>query len=168
VAELLLGHSLGLGDSYLRFTEEEILQEYLKAIDNLTINDENRLRLQVQVLANKTKISEQIINSKMAEKEKDIEAAVREAEQTKKMLEEIRLQQEIQKAEHEIDQANHQNLARFVMGLEKSVIINAYDEKDGTQGLLELGAKLRKEREAREKKHELWHRERGKKLAKTI
>ncbi len=41
VAELLLGHSLELGDSYLRFTEEEILLEYVKAIDNLTINDEN-------------------------------------------------------------------------------------------------------------------------------
>jgi integrase len=98
------------------------------------------------------------IDVKLAEKEKEIEAAVGEAEQTKKMLDEIRLQQEIQRAEHEIDQANHQNLARFVMGLEKSVIINTYHEKDGTQGLLELGAKLRKEREAREKKHEQWHR----------
>jgi hypothetical protein len=38
VAELLLGHSLGLGDSYLRFTEEEILQEYNKAIDNGVIH----------------------------------------------------------------------------------------------------------------------------------
>jgi hypothetical protein len=58
VAELLLGHSLGLGGSYLRFTEEENLQEYIKAIDNLTINDENRLRLQVQVLTNNTKDTE--------------------------------------------------------------------------------------------------------------
>jgi hypothetical protein len=120
------------------------------------------------VLANKTQINEQIINSKIAEKEKEIEAAVREAEQTKKMLEEIRLQQEIQKAEHEIDKANHLNLARYMMGLEKSIIINVYDEKDGTRGLLELGAKLRREREAREKKHEQWHRERNKKVAKTI
>ncbi len=53
------------------------------------------------------------------------------------------------------------------MGLEKSVIINAYDEKDGTQGLLELGAKLRREREAREEKHKQWHRERDKKLRKS-
>jgi len=73
VAELLLGHSLGLGDSYLRFTEEEILQEYIKTIDNLTINDENRLRLQVQVLTNMTKDTEQIINAKMAEKDKELQ-----------------------------------------------------------------------------------------------
>lgn len=74
VAELLLGHSLGLGDSYLRFTEEEILQEYIKAIDNLTINDENRLRLQVRVLTNKTKDTEQIINAKLAEKDRELQA----------------------------------------------------------------------------------------------
>ena len=73
MAELLLGHSLGLGDSYLRFTEEEILQEYIKAIDNLTINDENRLRLQVRVLTNKTKNTEQIINAKMAEKDRELQ-----------------------------------------------------------------------------------------------
>ncbi len=73
VAELLLGHSLGLGDSYLRFTEEEILQEYIKTIDNLTINDENRLKLQVQVLANKTKNTEQIINIKIAEKDRELQ-----------------------------------------------------------------------------------------------
>ena len=90
-------------------------------------------------------------------------------EQTKKMLEEIRLQQEIQKAEHEIDQANHKNLARFVMGLEKEIRINVYDDEDGTQGLLELGAKLRREREAREKKHGQWHiRERAEEEGRNL
>jgi integrase len=92
--------------------------------------------------------------------------SIQEAEQTKKMLEEIRLQQEILKAEREIDQANHQNLARFVMGLEKEIKINVYDEEDGTQGLLELGAKLRREREAREEKHQQWHRQQAEKRRK--
>ncbi len=73
VAELLLGHSLGLGDSYLRFTEEEIMEEYIKALDNLTINDESRLRLQINVLTSKTKDTEQIIDAKMAEKDRELQ-----------------------------------------------------------------------------------------------
>lgn len=36
--ELLLGHSLGVTDSYIRFTEEQMLEDYLKIIDHLTIN----------------------------------------------------------------------------------------------------------------------------------
>jgi hypothetical protein len=170
--EFLIGHNLGLARSYYKPIERDVLADYLKAVELLTINDNDKTTLKKQVaeLAEKSREEDYVIKGKLAEKEKEIEAAAREAEQTKKMLEEIRLQQEIQKAEREIDQANHENLARFVMGLEKSVIINAYDEKDGTQGLLKLGAKLRTEREAREKKHQKWHssRERDKKLAKTM
>jgi integrase len=36
--ETLMGHSLGLSDSYYRPTEEEILNDYQKAVDVLTIN----------------------------------------------------------------------------------------------------------------------------------
>jgi len=35
--EMLMGHSLGLGDSYYRPTEEELLESYLKAVPDLTI-----------------------------------------------------------------------------------------------------------------------------------
>jgi hypothetical protein len=90
----------------------------------------------------------------------------KKAEETMEKLKELQMQQEILKAEREIQQANHENLARFVMGLEKSLIINTYDQKDGAQGLLELGAKLRREREAREEKHKQWHRDQDKKLHK--
>jgi integrase len=36
--EMCLGHSLGVSDSYIRFTEEQMLQDYQKAIEYLTIN----------------------------------------------------------------------------------------------------------------------------------
>ena len=36
--EILMGHSLGVTDSYARFTEEEMLKDYLLGIDNLTVN----------------------------------------------------------------------------------------------------------------------------------
>lgn len=50
--EYLVGHrvSRGLDVNYDRTTEEDRLQEYLKAIDLLTINPENRLRLKINQL----------------------------------------------------------------------------------------------------------------------
>jgi integrase len=50
VREMLLGHSIQLGDSYYRPQPEELLNEYLKASDLLTINEENRLKRKVQML----------------------------------------------------------------------------------------------------------------------
>ncbi|MGH9987328.1 MAG: tyrosine-type recombinase/integrase, partial [Nitrososphaeraceae archaeon] len=47
--EYLVGHrySRGLDENYDRTSEEDRLKEFLKAVNNLTINEENRLRLQV-------------------------------------------------------------------------------------------------------------------------
>jgi integrase len=51
--ELFLGHSIGLDDHYFKPGENYVLQEYLKAVDNLTINEENRLRKELVKLAQK-------------------------------------------------------------------------------------------------------------------
>jgi len=48
--EKLMGHSVGISDSYYRATESELLEDYLKAIDLLTINEENRLQKKVESL----------------------------------------------------------------------------------------------------------------------
>jgi len=48
--EKLMGHSVGISDSYYRATESELLDDYLKAIDLLTINEESRLRNKVKDL----------------------------------------------------------------------------------------------------------------------
>lgn len=47
--EALLGHKTGLRGTY-RKTPEKRLLEYLKAVNNLTINEENRLKLKVKSL----------------------------------------------------------------------------------------------------------------------
>jgi hypothetical protein len=74
IIEVSMGHSLGgVSDSYFRPREEEFLEEYLKAVDALTINDENRLKMQVEVLAASTKESEEIINTKLAEKDRELQ-----------------------------------------------------------------------------------------------
>jgi hypothetical protein len=49
--EKLMGHSIGISDSYYRITEGELLDEYLKAVDLLTINENNILRRQVTELS---------------------------------------------------------------------------------------------------------------------
>jgi integrase len=51
--ELILGHSIGLDDHYFKPEENYVLNEYLKAVDNLTINEENRLLKEVINLTKK-------------------------------------------------------------------------------------------------------------------
>lgn len=50
IREMLLGHKIGLASCYYRPTEAEMLSEYEKAINHLTINEENRLRMKVEKL----------------------------------------------------------------------------------------------------------------------
>jgi len=38
--EKLMNHSIGISDSYYRATEQELLEDYLKAVDMLSINDD--------------------------------------------------------------------------------------------------------------------------------
>lgn len=50
IREMLLGHSIGLASSYYKPTDEEMLNEYLKAVDSLTIDPSNRLKREVKIL----------------------------------------------------------------------------------------------------------------------
>jgi len=54
IKELLMGHSVRLDDFYYdknsEKSKQKLLDEYVKAIDNLTISEENRLGLKVQQL----------------------------------------------------------------------------------------------------------------------
>jgi hypothetical protein len=48
--EILMGHNVGISDSYYRPTENELLQDYLRATDALTISQEKHLRHEVEKL----------------------------------------------------------------------------------------------------------------------
>lgn len=50
VVEILTGHSIGLQDNYLRLEETDVLNEYLKAVDLLTVSNEKALQIQVEQL----------------------------------------------------------------------------------------------------------------------
>jgi hypothetical protein len=66
--EKLMNHSCGISDNYYRITPSELLEDYLKAVDLLTINSD-KLVLQKQVLELKEKSKEEnyIIKGKFEE-----------------------------------------------------------------------------------------------------
>jgi hypothetical protein len=47
---MLLGHKIGLASAYYRPTEEEMPEEYSKAIDNPTIDPAHRLQRKIETL----------------------------------------------------------------------------------------------------------------------
>lgn len=74
--ELLMGHDFGISDSYYRPTEKEVLDDYLKAIDLLTINDHKAaLQKQVAELTEKSKEELYILKGQLAESQKEAEQA---------------------------------------------------------------------------------------------
>jgi integrase len=58
IVELLLGHDIGLTGRYYKPTQQDMLNEYLKAVPLLTISDEERLKfkLEERIAIEKTKI----------------------------------------------------------------------------------------------------------------
>jgi integrase len=50
ISEMLQGHKIGLASCYYRPTEQKMYEEYQKAVNLLTINEENRLKIKVELL----------------------------------------------------------------------------------------------------------------------
>ena len=72
--EITMGHNIGISSSYYKPTEKEVLEDYLKAVDLLTINrNEQKLAKQVEELKEKSKDSEYIIKGKLEEKDRQLE-----------------------------------------------------------------------------------------------
>lgn len=71
--EILMGHSIGISDSYYRITESELLDDYLKAIDFLSIDKEKQLQTQLTKLGQRNNEDNYLIKGKLQEKDKEIE-----------------------------------------------------------------------------------------------
>ena len=70
-----MSHSIGVSNSYYKPTEDELLNDYLKAIPFLTISDEHRLQEQVNELSEKTKDNDYVVKARLQEKDAQIEAS---------------------------------------------------------------------------------------------
>ena len=87
--EMLMSHSIGVSNSYYKPTEDELLNDYLKAIPFLTISDEHRLQEQVNELSEKTKDNDYIVKSRLQEKDAQIEALTKKQEQFEHLIQSL-------------------------------------------------------------------------------
>ena len=84
--EVLMGHSIGISDSYYRIPETELLKDYLKALDLLTVNEDNILRHQV------TELSKNIVGAvRMEQIQITTDAVASLSDQILRLQEEIEL-----------------------------------------------------------------------------
>jgi len=70
--EKLMGHSVGISDSYYRATESELLDDYLKAVPALTIGAEHGLQNQIKKIEEETRNNNANIKSQLYDKEQTI------------------------------------------------------------------------------------------------
>jgi integrase len=70
--EILMGHSIGISDSYYRITESELLDDYLKSIDFLCIDKEKQLQTHLHILGEQNNENSYLIKGKLKEKEDQI------------------------------------------------------------------------------------------------
>jgi hypothetical protein len=78
--EKLLSHSIGISDSYYRATEGELLDDYLKAIDSLTIDERNKLKKRIDKLEEKNENEDYIIKARLHEKDEQIKSLLEKQE----------------------------------------------------------------------------------------
>ena len=73
--ELTMGHNIGISASYYKPRIHEVLEDYLKAVDLLTIHGDKLVLLkQVTELKEKTKDNEYVIKAKLQEKDEAIQS----------------------------------------------------------------------------------------------
>jgi integrase len=71
--EICMGNNIGISKSYYKPSERELLEDYVKSVDLLTINnDKSKLEKQVKELSEKSKDSDYIIKAKLQEKDEEI------------------------------------------------------------------------------------------------
>jgi len=88
--EILMGHDIDISESYWRPTEQEVLADYLKAVDVLTINgDKSRLQKQVEDLKQETKDNEYIIKGKLQEKDEELRTVRTELDSMKSQMNDV-------------------------------------------------------------------------------
>lgn len=72
--EITMGHNIGLSSCYYKPTEKEVVEDYVKAIDLLTIsNTSNRFEKEITKLNERNNENQYIISGKLYEKEREID-----------------------------------------------------------------------------------------------
>ena len=85
-----MGHNIGVSESYYKPTESEVMEDYLKAIELLTISgDKIVLQRQVAELKEKRKDNEYIIKAKLQEKDDQVQKLMKKQEQFEQLIQSL-------------------------------------------------------------------------------
>jgi hypothetical protein len=103
--EKLLSHSIGISNSYYRPTENELLEDYLKCIDLISLDKENKLQKQLHKYVDKNNEETYIIKGKLQEKDEEIRSLKQKfesdmtifQEKMEKRMQELFLKVDVQK-----------------------------------------------------------------------
>ena len=93
--KMLLGQDIGLDTAYLKPTEQQLLQKYVKVIDSITINNEHRLQQKVAALEEKQddvnymKLEQLRKDKRLEELEKNLQSQLQTQQKQQKILETI-------------------------------------------------------------------------------
>ena len=87
--EKLLSHSTGISDSYYTATEQELLDDYLKAMDSLTIDERNKLKKRIDSLEEKNENEDYIIKVRLHEKDEQIKSLLQKQEKFEQMIQSL-------------------------------------------------------------------------------
>jgi integrase len=88
--EILLSHNVGISDSYYKPTENDLLEDYLKVTNLLSIDKQSKLETELQTYEEKNKEENYIIKGKLQEREEQIRKLEEKYENSmNKMKEEI-------------------------------------------------------------------------------
>jgi integrase len=112
--KMLLGQDIGIDKSYLKPSDQQLLQKYVRVIDSITINNEHRLQRKVVELTQK---QDDIELMKSEQQRKDLE--LREQMQQQQQQQYKRMIEEFQ----ERDRKEKEELRREVLGYFKAIRI---------------------------------------------
>ena len=87
--ETLMGHSIGISNSYYRATEAELLEEYLIAVDLLTVEERYKLEKQVMQLTLRSKEEVYVVKGQLLEKEEQIKSLSYKFDDLQSMVERL-------------------------------------------------------------------------------
>jgi hypothetical protein len=88
--EILMGHDIGISKPYYKPSEQEPFEDYKKAIDLLTIDSsKSRLEKQIKEIKEKSKDNDNLIKSKLEEKENQIQTLMKKQEQFQQLIQSL-------------------------------------------------------------------------------
>ena len=88
--EILMGHDIGISKPYYKPSEQELLQDYVKAIDLLTLHsDKSKFEKQIKELKDKGQDNDHLLKAKLEEKDNQIEALTKKQEQFEQLIQSL-------------------------------------------------------------------------------